>query len=147
MRRLSISDKDSLHRAVQEGIQHNPKLLFFHRLHCVLLVAEGRSCYEVSQWFHGDPHTVQNWVHLYEASGCEGLKSKKRVGRPNKLNGLNFGLLKRDLQTSPNKLGYSGVVWTGQEFAIYLTECHRITLSIRQCQRLLKKLREIVNVY
>lgn len=68
---------------------------------CVLLIAEGRSCYEVARWFGGDPRTIERWVHALELHGIEGLREHHAGERPAKLAAEQAQRLALDLQKPP----------------------------------------------
>jgi transposase len=75
-------------------------------LHCVLLIAEGRSCYEVARWFGEDPRTIERWVHALDEYGIEGLREHHAGGRPTKLADEHLQHLALDLQKPPSACGY-----------------------------------------
>ena len=113
---------------------------FVHRLHGVLLIAEGRSCYEVARWFGEDSRTIERWVHAFEERGAQGLREHHAGGRPAKLAGEQVQRLALDLKNPPRLCGYSQRQWSGKLLALRLEGCYGIRLSPRQCQRMLRRL-------
>jgi transposase len=117
-----------------------PELRFLHRLHCVLFVAQGYSCYQVANWFEGHPCTVERWIHCFEQNGVEGLREKQKTGRPAKVDVKQSQQLKNDILKDPRQLGYDQNGWNGKLLQIHILRCCDVELSIRQCQRLLRQL-------
>ncbi|BBJ24473.1 helix-turn-helix domain-containing protein [Candidatus Nitrotoga sp. AM1P] len=116
---------------------------FLHRLHCVLLVAEGRSCYEVARWLGNNPRTVERWVHALNEHGMAGLRKHHSGGRPTKLVDKQMQRLALDLQKPPRVCGYSEREWNGKLLVLHLEGCYGIKLSIRQCQRIMRRLTDV----
>jgi transposase len=113
---------------------------YLHRLHCVLLVAEGRSCYEVARWFGEAPRTIERWVNALDQHGVEGLREHPSGGRPAKLGPDQTQRLMLDLAQPPRLCGYPKRSWSGALLTQHLAERYGIRLSPRQCQRLLRGL-------
>ena len=49
MRKLSVDDREDMVIALQNEISRSPESRYDHRLHGVLMVAIGMSCYDVSR--------------------------------------------------------------------------------------------------
>lgn len=109
-----------------------------HRLDCVLLVAQGRGCGEVADWFGIDQRTVQRWVHNAYVNGLQGLALAHRGGRPCALGVDEAARVEDDLQAPPARLGYAQLRWTGKLLARHLSTRYHTELAVRTCQRLLK---------
>jgi transposase len=106
----------------------------------VLLVSHGLSCGEVAALLGQDPVTVQRWVNAFNAAGFAGLQEGERNGRPARLQPDQWPDLGRVLRQSPRDLGYGQNLWDGKLLAHHLREQHHITLGVRQCQRVFRKL-------
>jgi len=65
MKALTISDNDSMTMALQDEIRRNEAARYDHRLHGVLLVAQGMTCPQVADYLGDSPHTVVNWVQRF----------------------------------------------------------------------------------
>lgn len=141
MRKLEISDKPALISACKEEITRNREFRFLHRLHCVLLVAQGCSCYQVAAWFGEHPCTVERWVHYFQEYGIEGLKDEQKTGRPRKVRDDQLKRLQGEISKKPFELGYNQNGWDGKLLQTHLAHCYDTKLSVRQCQRLLNQLR------
>jgi transposase len=107
----------------------------------MLLVAEGRSCYEVARWFRIDARTIERWVRQFEDLGPDGLRDHPHPGRPARVNDKQAERLESDLAQLPKLLGYGESRWTGSLLARHLDSYYGIRLSVRQSQRLLRSLR------
>lgn len=144
MRKLEVGDRSSLISARRALLKVSEETRFMHRLNLVELVANGCSCYQVAEWFGEAPRTVERWVHQYQKLGCGGLRGNGNIGRPTKLSEPDLARIQQELKRRPVELGYSGVRWTGHELAVYVRECYKVTLSERQCQRLIRRFVEPV---
>jgi transposase len=140
MRKLSLGSASSLRELIQASLKASYKQRFLHRLHCVLLIAEGRNCYEVARWFGEDPRTIERWVHALDAHGADGLREHRSGGRPTKLAGEQVQRVALDLQTPPHACGYPERQWSGKRLALHLEGRYGIKLSPRQCQRMMRRL-------
>jgi len=81
MKALTIPDAAIAIPALQEEIRRSQESRYDHRLHGLLLVAQGMSCREVAGLL-GDAHsTVAYWVRRYEEEGLAGLVDGDRPGR------------------------------------------------------------------
>src|SRR5947208_4601321 len=85
MRPLIISDATSV-LGLQQEIQRSEESRYDHRLHGVLLVAQGMTCPEVAKLLGDAPRSVQYWLKRFEQDGLAGLSEQERSGRPSSLN-------------------------------------------------------------
>src|SRR2546429_6831495 len=81
MRPLMISDATSV-LGLQQEIQRSEESRYDHRLHGVLLVAQGMTCPEVARLLGDAPRSVENWVHRFDQLGLAGLAEGGRSGGP-----------------------------------------------------------------
>src|SRR6185503_10052298 len=86
MKALTISDKENMIMALQDEIRRNDASRYDHRLHGVLLVAQGMTCPKVAELLGDSPRSVVNWVQRFETDGLAGLSEGQRSGRPSRLN-------------------------------------------------------------
>src|SRR5499425_3536881 len=84
MRPLRIADATSV-VGLQQEIQRSEESRYDHRLHGVLLVAQGLTCPEVSRLLGDAPRSVEYWVRRFEERGLAGLAEGQRSGRPRRL--------------------------------------------------------------
>lgn len=140
MHKLSVSNAKSVRNLIHAAAAASCEQRYLHRLHGVLLVATGRSCYEVSRWFGENPRTVERWVHAFDTLGVEGLREHHAYGRPARLAGEQVQRLAHDLQNPPRLAGYPEREWSGKRVAQHLERCYGIKLGARQCQRIMRRL-------
>jgi transposase len=142
MRRLTISDVRGLKAALREAALRTSETRFLHRMHAVLLVALGNSCYRVAKWFGEDPRTVERWVRRFENSGAAALRNDHKSGRPARLGPQLAATLSELLVRSPRDIGYPTARWSGRLLRLHLQQRLGIALSLRQCQRILRQLHQ-----
>jgi len=140
MRKLEIKDQDIMRIAVQQEIVRSEVSRYDHRLHGILLVCAGFSCYEVAELFGHSPRTIQYWVKRFERSGFAGLEDIPRPGCPSRLDASTLNTIGRDLRRFPHEFGYSQNLWDGKLLSHHVEHKYGITLGVRQCQRLFHQL-------
>jgi transposase len=138
LRKLSLQSAVWIRELIRASVKTSCEQHFLHRLHCVLLVAESRSCYEVARWFGENPRTIQRWVHAFREDGMEGLRAHHAGGRCAKLTDKQMQHLMADLQKLPRVFGYREPEWKGRLLAQHVERNYGITLSVRQCQRIIR---------
>ena len=140
MRKLEIKDAEIIKIAVQEEILRSEESRYDHRLHGILLVLSGQSCYQVAELFGHSPRTVEYWLKRFEASGFAGLQETARPGRPSVLTEAKLREVNRDLRRSPREFGYQQSLWDGKLLSHHLAHHHQVSIGVRQCQRLFHRL-------
>jgi transposase len=140
MKALTISDKENMIMALQDEIRRNDTSRYDHRLHGVLLVAQGMTCPQVSELLGDSARTVVNWVQRFETDGLAGLSEGQRSGRPARLNDKQIAQVEVALRSSPAKYGLPTQMWDGPTLSEYLDRKHGVKLKVRQCQRLFRHL-------
>src|SRR5512139_822700 len=105
MRKLQISDTDIMRIAVQQEILRSEESRYDHRLHGVLLVTHGLSCYDVAGLLGQDARTIERWVRRFETRGFAGLQEGERTGRPRRLGEAEWETVNRDLRRNPREFG------------------------------------------
>ena len=66
MKPLSIADADTMVLGLQDEIRRSEESRYDHRLHGVLLVAQGMTCPEVGRLLGDAPRSVEYWVRHFE---------------------------------------------------------------------------------
>jgi transposase len=140
MRKLTIQDSEIMKVAIQQEIVRSEEARYDHRLHGVLLVCAGKSCYEVADLLGHSPRTIQYWVERFEQSGFTGLQDQERNGRPAKIDVRTFQKVNEDLRQLPRDLGYEQNLWDGKLLSHHLQVKYNVQLGVRQCQRLFSQL-------
>lgn len=140
MRRLAIDSSPEIIAQIQQEIHRNDDSRYDHRLHGILLVAQGKSCIEVASLLDHTPKTLENWVHAFNKDGFEGLKDNTRPGRPSSLTEEELQCISQDLRMDPRDFGYSQNLWDGTLLSHHIIEKYKKIIGPRQCQRILNKL-------
>jgi transposase len=139
MKPLTISDAASMILAIQDEIRRSDESRYDHRLHAILLVAQGNSCGKVAQMLGDAPRTVEYWVKRFEDRGFSGLMDGERLGRPPRLDKNHISTIEDALRRSPNDFGFSGQ-WDGKTLSLFIQQNWGASLGVRQCQRLFRDL-------
>lgn len=141
-RKFGIGD---IRAILAEELRGSPDARYLHRLHCVMLVLLGHPLREVASWFHADRTTVARWVHGFLKFGIDGLKRDRdrTTGRPAGTGPEQLRVLLEAVRRPPAKSGFVGEEeWHGRLVSDFLKRRFQISLSVRQCQRLLHRVRE-----
>ncbi len=138
MKRLTITDASTIILGLQDEIRRSEESRYDHRLHGVLLVAQGMSCLEVSRLLGDAPRTVEYWVRRFEDKGLAGLVEGERSGRPRRLNDKQLEEINSALRQTPESVGIRSGLWDGKGLAAFIKKRHGVTLGVRQCQYMFK---------
>jgi transposase len=133
-------DDPVLIAAIQDEIRRSDEARYDHRLHAILLVAEGMTCSEVATVFDDSVRTIQSWVRRFEEKGFAGLAELDRSGRPPRLNEKQLKEIERILRASPRQAGMDVNLWDGKTLSAFIKKRFGIILGVRQCQRLFRQL-------
>jgi transposase len=139
MRPLQIADAETMILGLQDEIRRSEESRYDHRLHGVLLVAQGATCPEVSRLLGDAPRTVENWVRRFEAQGLAGLTEGPRSGRPRRLSEAQLREVDGGLRQTPRDLGLAGTLWDGKTLSAWIEQRFQVHLRVRQCQRLFRQ--------
>lgn len=140
MRKLDIKNSETAFLAIQEEIRRSDEAKYDHRLHGLLLVANGQSCRQAAGLLGENPRTVQRWVRSYERDGFDGLRDGARSGRPPLLDDARRAALEADLRDRPDSFGLVGHLWDGPLLREHLRRRYGVKLGVRQCQRLFRQM-------
>lgn len=138
MKPLTIADAPTIVLGLQDEIRRSEESRYDHRLHGVLLVAQGMSCPEVSRLLGDSVRTVEYWVRRFEERGLAGLVEGERTGRPRRLNEKQLEEIQSVLRQTPESVGISSGLWDGKGLAAFIKERYGVTLKVRQCQYMFK---------
>jgi transposase len=139
MRPLRVADADTIVLGLQDEIRRSEESRYDHRLHGVLLVAQGMTCPEVSRLLGDAPRSVEYWVRRFEERGLAGLVEGQRSGRPRRLSGAQLREVDRALRQTPRDLGLTGTLWDGKTLSAWIEHRFQVRLGVRQCQRLFRQ--------
>jgi transposase len=140
MRPLTIADSATMILGLQDEIRRSEESRYDHRLHGVLLVAQGMTCPEVARLLGDAPRSVEYWVRGFEEKGLAGLREGERSGRPGRLNEKQLRDINVALRQMPRDVGLGGNLWDGKTLAAWIDRQYGIDLGVRQCQRLFRQL-------
>jgi transposase len=140
MRPLQIANSAAIILGLQDEIRRSQESRYDHRLHGVLLVAQGMTCPEVARWLGDAPRSVEYWVGRFAQEGLAGLLEGERSGRPRRLSEKQMEAVDRILRRSPREVGLSGNLWDGKRLSRWIEQTHHLTVGVRQCQRIFRQL-------
>jgi transposase len=140
MKPLTIADSATIILGLQDEIRRTEESRYDHRLHGVLLVAQGMTCPEVAALLGDAPRTVEYWIRGFEEKGLAALREGERSGRPGRLSEKHLRGINAALRRMPRELGLSGNLWDGKTLAAWIEREYGIDLGVRQCQRLFRRL-------
>jgi transposase len=138
MRPLAVSDPISI-IGLQQEIHRSEESRYDHRLHGVLLVAQGLTCPDVARLLGDAPRSVEYWVHRFEQMGLAGLQEGQRPGRPSRLNAKQIEAINRVLRSKPTDAGMAVNLWDGKTLSAWIQKEYGLGLGTRQCQRLFRE--------
>ena len=139
MHKSAQLDASVVRGMIQHALATDRSGKLLHRLDCVLMVAQGRSCSEVAAWIGVDRRTIARWVHAAYVSGMAGLVEVHAGGRPATFTSAQMERVASVLQASPRAFGYPESRWTGKRLARHLSMQHGFAMSVRTCQRLIAR--------
>jgi transposase len=139
MRALRIAEAATVALGLEDEIRRSQESRYDHRLHGVLLVAQGMTCPDVAGLLGDAPRSVENWVRRFEAEGLAGLQEGDRPGRPRRLSSRQLTEVDAILRKTPREAGRSGNLWDGKTLAAWIQRRHGVRLGVRQCQRLFRQ--------
>ena len=139
MKPLTITDPDII-LGLQDEIRRSEESRYDHRLHGLLLVAQGMSCREVAQLLGDSPRAVQYWVNRFERDGLAAMVEGERPGRPSALGEKELAEINRILRQTPKAADLSENLWDGKSLSAFIEKRFRVELGVRQCQRLFRQL-------
>lgn len=140
MRKLDIENSETALLAIQDEIRRSDEAKYDHRLHGLLLVANGQSCRQAAGLLGEDPRTVQRWVRTYQRDGLDGLRDGARSGRPPLLDEAQRLAVEADLRDRPDSFGLVGHLWDGPLLREHLRRNYGVDIGVRQCQRLFRRM-------
>ena len=139
MRPLQIADAETIVLGLQDEIRRSEESRYDHRLHGVLLVAQGMTCPQVSRLLGDAPRSVEYWVRRFEERGLVGLAEGQRAGRPRRLSEAQLQEVDRVLRQTPRDVGLTGTRWDEKTLSAWIEQRFRVRLRVRQCQRLFRQ--------
>lgn len=140
MKKRTIPDAQTVILGLQDEIRRSEDARYDHRLHAIILVAQGLSGHEVARLLGDSPRTVAYWVSRFIEDGLAGLVELERPGRPSRLTEDQLEETDLALRSSPSEYGLTGNLWDGKTLSAFIKQQWGVTLGVRQCQRLFRHL-------
>lgn len=125
---------------LQQEIQRSEEARYDHRLHGVLMVAQGMTCPDVASLLGDAPRSVEYWVQRFNQKGLAGLREGEHSGRPSRLDEKKLEAINRVLRGKPSDAGMQVNLWDGKTLSAWIEKEYGIQLGVRQCQRLFRHL-------
>ena len=139
MKKLTIKNAPAIILGLQDEMRRSKEARYDHRLHGVLLVAQGKSCGEVAQLLGDSTRTVQYWIHRFESEGLSGLVEDERSGRPTRLSSDQLQEIAAVLRQPPREVGVSANLWDGKTLSAFIRKRFFVEMGVRQCQRIFRQ--------
>jgi len=124
---------------LQDEIRRNDEARYDHRLHAILLVAQGMSCPEVAKLLGDGKRTVEYWVNNFEKHGLAGLVDRPRLGRKPKLNPEQLEEIEKAIRLPPSEFSLNSNLWDGKTLSEFILQHYKVILGVRQCQRMFRQ--------
>ncbi|RMG38795.1 MAG: helix-turn-helix domain-containing protein [Gammaproteobacteria bacterium] len=129
-----------LRDALRKQIGHSREKKACYRAFCLLMILKGQRISDIAEALGEHTRTIERWRKRFNEQGIEGLLDDTSPGRPSRLSQEEMAAVARDLQSPPGAFGLEGDRWRGKQLQQHLQQNYGVELSLRQCQRLLKRL-------
>lgn len=139
MKKLVIPNVEAPIPAIQQALRRPVDAGHARRPSALLLVAQGRSCPKVAEFFDIPVRTVQHWVRRVRLEGLDALIAEKSSGRPRKLSPDQLSHIMVVLRHDPSVLGLCGR-WDGKMLSWYIKKEFGVDISVRHCQKMFHEL-------
>src|ERR1700682_5942588 len=126
MKPLTIADAATMVLGLQDEIRRSDESRYDHRLHGVLLIAQGMTCPEAARLLGDAPRSVEYWVRHFEQRGLAGLVEGDRPGRPKRLSEAQLQEVKAALRRTPSEVGLTGTLWDGKTLQVWMQRHCRV---------------------
>lgn len=111
---------------------------YLHRVEIVTLVMAGLSPTSLSHFSNETRTTIERWVKIACEQGIDALHEFKKTGRPSRLSSDELAEIGRLFQQPP--AGSQKLFHDGQSLQAFIRQQYHVKLSIRQCQRIIRKI-------
>lgn len=124
-----------------DGRKLDPKTMEEIRTRAVQCVQDGESPEVVIKALGFCRACIYNWLARYRSGGWHALKTGKRSGRPNKLNGSQIAWIYRTIRdNNPQQLKFPFALWTREMVVSLIKKQFGIKLSASSVGRLLRQI-------
>lgn len=114
--------QDTERRTIEQYMRHPEHDLPRNRLQIVVLSAQGKRVPEISKRVNLHPINVRKWIHRFNESGLEGLRSGKSPGRPPLFTNRQRQQIVTIASTNPRRYGLQFSRWSLQRLRNFVIE-------------------------
>ncbi len=129
-----------LRDAVRKQVGHSREKKACYRAFCLLMILQGQRISDLAEALGEHTRTIERWRKRFNEQGIDGLLDDTSPGRPSRLSSDDMAAVANDLRSPPSEFGLEGKQWRGKQLQAHLKHHYNVELSLRQCQRLLKRL-------
>lgn len=133
--------KTSPEKLLDEGkkiLSETRQSRYYFKICAVNMVLSGCKASYIASMSGVSRMSVSSWVKIADEKGFEALKSEGHSGRPGKLSSVQREMIDKALQCPPGDYGFK--VWDGPCLAAFISKKFCVSMSVRQCQRLMHSL-------
>ena len=127
---LKVESSDSSIAIIQDEIRRNPAARYEHRLHAVLLVAQGMSCVKTAELLGDSVRSVEEWVKSFNQMGLQALYDLPVPGRPSRVSAELLEEIGKVLRANPREAGLDCVLWDGRALSHWLASSSGLSLGV-----------------
>ena len=136
--RIYIRKPDEILKEAEAILTSNEDAEFHYKVTVVSFVLRGMPVKNVAENLNVDVRAVQRWVKTADENGFDALRPRSATGRPRLLSDEQESRVKAAVLSAPEEYGYN--VWDGKSVSHLIRKEFNISISVRSCQYLLKKL-------
>jgi len=112
----------------------------FRRGTAILMRSRRRKVKEIAKELSVSVDAVERWLRSYRRSGVEGLKSRKKPGRPPKIKDRAKAMIEGVMRHDPHVFGFLKGRWVVRDIARALSRETAITISPSYVHKILKEI-------
>ena len=131
------TDIEKLKEAGSSFVRQSAETKMIYRATIVNMYLNGISTKALSEACGESPATINLWVKLADEQGFQALKLSAPPGRPRRLSETQLDAVRDAMLSPPETHNYA--LWDGKSVADYINKQFNVSLSTRQCQRLIKE--------
>jgi len=120
--------------------RRTPQHSMVMRAKIVLASGSGASIREICEMYGLDHQVVRRWIKRYLEQGFDGLRDRKRTGRPPLIQPKAWQKITTLVVQAPDKFGVPLERWSNRELSRYLSEHHGLSVSPASIGRFLRSL-------
>jgi transposase len=138
---LAITRLDLSAEELRQAARRSKDTYQSRRLLALALVLEGGSRTDAARAAGMDRQTLRDWVIRYNEEGLDGLCDRPRSGRPARLSPAQLAELAQLVEAGPDLAVHGVVRWRCIDLKAEIQARFDVTLSERQVERILKRLK------